>query len=163
MNKSRGFTLMELLVTLLIVSILASMAVPSFSGLIQTNRMSTHFNELLATLALARSEAVRRAAPVTVCKSNNSTACGGDWEDGWLVFIDTDSDGVVDTGEDIIRVHDALSGNTLNFSGDRVTYASSGLPTSTQGTFTLCDSRGNSKRKGLAVSPTGRVGHTFQV
>ena len=58
MNKSRGFTLMELLVTLVIVSILASMAVPSFSGLIQNNRMSTQFNELLAILGLARSEAV---------------------------------------------------------------------------------------------------------
>lgn len=157
-KKTSGFTLMELIIILAIVAILASMAAPSFSNIIQTNRMSTQYNELLGTLSLARSEAVKRGVSATVCKSDNGSSCGGSWHEGWLAFVDIDRDGVVDSGEEVVRIHSALSGgNTLVFARNRVTYDSDGLATGFTGTFTLCDSRGDTDSKGLVVSNTGRV------
>ncbi|MEE9327865.1 MAG: GspH/FimT family pseudopilin [Cocleimonas sp.] len=169
----KGFTLLELMITVVIAGILASMAVPSFSQAIQNNRMSTQINELLATLNYARSEAIKRNINVSVCKSNNGTTCGVvNWKDGWLVFVDTDADGVVD-GEDVLRVHKGLSGgnsmaySVTNTSDTFVSYESSGevegFTPPSKGIFTLCDSRGDGEKKGIEISSTGRgrvVPHT---
>jgi type IV fimbrial biogenesis protein FimT len=149
------------MITLAIAGILAALAVPSFADLIKNNRMTTQYNEFLASLSIARSEAIKRAITVTVCKSNDQStpACAGDWHDGWVVFVDNDADGVFDVGVDeVIRVHSVLSGgNTLNFARDRISYRSDALATGFTGTFTLCDDRGDSSSKGLVVSNTGRV------
>jgi len=156
--KKQGFTLIELMVTLSVIAILASIAAPNFSEIIQNNRMATQYNELLASLSLARSEAVKRGVSTTVCKSDSGSSCGGNWHGGWVAFIDTDRDGVVDNSEEIVRIHSALSsGSSLVFARNRVTYDSDGLATGFTGTFTLCDQRGDSNSKGLVVSNTGRV------
>jgi len=148
---------MELMVTLVIAGILASIAAPSFRNVIQNNRMTTQYNDLLASLSLARSEAIKQGEDV-IALSNNGTS----WENGWTVFIDADNDGAVDAAE-IIRVNANLSGNnTLRFPRDRITYASTGLGSGLiTGTFTLCDDRGNGDRKGLVVSTTGRIRHSI--
>jgi len=147
---------MELMVTLVIAGILASIAAPSFRNVIQNNRMTTQYNDLLASLSLARSEAIKQGEDV-IALSNNGTS----WENGWTVFIDDDGDGVVDNAE-IIRVNANLSGNnTLTFPSDRITYASSGLATGSNNgdLFSLCDDRNESYAKGLVINTTGRLGH----
>jgi len=161
-GKTSGFTLLELMVTLAIAAILASLAAPSFSDIIKNNRMTTQYNELLASLSVARSEAIKRGATVTVCKSIDQASCSGNWKDGWIIFVESNTTGgtagTVDSGEDILRVHAALSGgNTLSFARNRVSYGSDALATGFTGTFILCDDRGDSARKGLLVSNTGRV------
>jgi len=149
------------MITLAIAAILSSLAAPSFTNMIKDNRMTTQFNELLTSMSLARSEAIKRGLPVTACKSDDQDAapsCGGNWEDGWIVFVDNNSDGSIDAGEEIIQMTSALSGgNTLNFGRNRVTYRADALAIGFTGTFTLCDDRKNSDRKGLVVSNTGRV------
>lgn len=153
----KGFTLLELMITVVIAGILASMAAPSFTQAIDNNRMTTQINELLTTFNYARSEAIKRSLNVTVCNSNNGASCSGNWHDGWVVFVDTNSDGDVDGGETILRVHEALSGSSvIDFSGV-VNYASSGLEaTGAARTLTLCDSRGDSDKKGIIISATGQ-------
>lgn len=164
-RQSHGFTLIELMITLAIAAILAALAAPSFADIIKNSRMTTQYNELLASLSVARSEAVKRALTVTVCKSNNQSTptCAGNWHDGWIVFADTNADGTFDADDDeVIRVHSVLSGdNTLSFARNRISYRSDGLATGFTGTFTLCDDRDNSSRKGLVVSNTGRVRQTI--
>jgi len=76
---TRGFTLIELIITILVVSILMTIAIPSFQNTIQQNRFSTQSNELIGALNLARSEAIRRGESVTV------TPNGGSWTNGWVV------------------------------------------------------------------------------
>lgn len=90
-----GFGLVELLVTISIVAILAAIALPNFSTLINGNRAGTAAGDLVAAINLARNEAIARNRPVTVCAASTAsgtpTACGAAtaWNQGWVVFVDT--------------------------------------------------------------------------
>ena len=157
-TQIKGFTLIELLITIAIAAILFSAAAPRLTASIQSNRMSTQINELHASLSVARSEAIKRNSNITICRSSNGSACTGNWQDGWIVFIDNDIDGAVDVGDEILRIHGAIPGNiTLAFSQTRVIYGSDGLARGgSNGTFTLCDTRGAESAKGLIIGITGR-------
>lgn len=85
--RTKGFTLLELLVTVALVGVIVGLAVPSFRGLIQSSRSTSLANELSVSMNYARSEAVRRGLGVTVCPSNDETDCGGEWTDGWIVLL----------------------------------------------------------------------------
>ena len=85
MNKSiKGFTLIELMVALVVLSILTSVGVPSFSKMIKNSRQSATYNALISDLSFARSEAVKRSNVVVVCARNTDTSCqaSNDWNDG---------------------------------------------------------------------------------
>jgi type IV fimbrial biogenesis protein FimT len=155
----QGFTLIELIITIVIAGILLSIGIPSFNSFLKNNQLTTQINELVTSINLTRSEAIKRGFSSTICKSNTGTSCAGNWTDGWIVFDDQNADGVVDTGETIIRAHDALKGgNTLSFgTKNRITYSSQGIAVGFNDTFKLCDSRGATKAKGLIVSNTGRA------
>lgn len=88
-EKNRGFTLLELLVTISVAAIILSFGVPSFMDVVRNGRAATNANDFVTALAIARSEAVKRGARVTVCASDDQATCGGDWEDGWIVFADS--------------------------------------------------------------------------
>jgi len=133
MRTQTGFTLIELMVTIAVVAILLTVGVPSFRSLTQNNRMATQANELMAALTLARSEAVKRGASVTVCSSTDQASCAGsnNWATGWIVFADSDADATVDGGDTIVRTWAALTGgSTLSTGGGgatSITFQSSGL------------------------------------
>jgi type IV fimbrial biogenesis protein FimT len=150
-------------ITLAIASILITGVAPSFTASIQNTRMATQINELHTSLSLARSEAIKRNDNVTVCRSSTGISCTGNWQNGWIVFVDNDFDGSVDAGDEILRVHGLISkGSTLVFSQTRVIYAANGVARGgSNGTFTLCDSRGATSAKGLIIGPSGRPRHAM--
>ena len=86
----RGFTLIELMVAILVLGILLGVAVPSFREAALSSRLTGYANDLVASAQLARSEAIKRNAAVTLCASKNGTTCGIDagsgWEAGWIVL-----------------------------------------------------------------------------
>jgi type IV fimbrial biogenesis protein FimT len=88
LHRSRGFTLVELMVTLVVLVVLVSVAVPSFDNIRLSNRLASYSTDLVAGSQLARSEAIKRNARVTLCASSNGTACAtnGQWEAGWIVI-----------------------------------------------------------------------------
>lgn len=100
-----GFTLVELMVTLAVAAILATMAAPSFTALLNSNRLGGAANELVAALQTARMEAVRRNARVLVCRSEDGSTCAGSGDawPAWVVFVDSDADGNLDAGETVVR------------------------------------------------------------
>jgi type IV fimbrial biogenesis protein FimT len=110
-----GFTLIELLITAAILVIVLAFAVPSFESIIQNNRSVSLSNDLIGSLYLARSEAVKRGVSVSVCAAadTNYDSCGNDWSLGWIVFVNPDENSTLAGGttEPIIRVHQLSSGN----------------------------------------------------
>jgi len=102
-QQSTGFTLLELMVTIVIMAILLALALPSFQSSLRSNRVATGTNELLASLSLARSEGIRSTRGGGVCSSADGATCGGDWDSGWIVWTEVDGDGVLDAGETVVR------------------------------------------------------------
>jgi type IV fimbrial biogenesis protein FimT len=96
-SRARGFTLVELMVTIAVLAILAAIAFPSFRSLINSSRLSSGANELIATMQLAKAEAVRQNGRVTICASTNGSACSGsnDWH-RIIVLVDSDKSVVRD-------------------------------------------------------------------
>jgi len=118
MKEHRGFTLVELLITLVVVGIAVSLAVPGFARFIREQQITTQTNDFLTSLNIARSEALKRGEAVAVCASSTGASCSGnnDWDAGWIVFTDEQgpTPGTVETGsgESILRVHGGLEGGT---------------------------------------------------
>lgn len=101
--RQSGFTLIELMVTVAVLAILLTIGLPSFQSSLRSNRVSTASNGLLTAISLARSEAIRSTRGAGVCASADGSNCGGTWNDGWLVWMDSNGDGVKDGGENVIR------------------------------------------------------------
>ena len=165
MKKKSGFTLLELLVTVAVVSVVVALGVPSMTEFIKNDRLTSNVNTLIGHLAYARSEAVKRSVQVTLCVSNNSgspapSCTGGNWEDGWIVYIDQDGDDSFTAGEEILRAQQALEGqNTLTPGGgivNQVIYDYRGFAGAT-GSFLLCDERLGPHGKTVTITNTGRV------
>jgi len=122
MNKLRGVTLIEVLVTVAIVAVLTKVAVPSIQGAIQSSQISSTTNTFLADLRRARTEAIRRGSNVVMCRSNEpekaTPACSKStdpgstgWVSGWIIFEDRNRNGDYDDGTDqLVRVQSAIAG-----------------------------------------------------
>jgi type IV fimbrial biogenesis protein FimT len=155
---NKGLTFIELMTVLAVVSVMFATSAPNMIDFVLNNRAATQVNELQSSLTLARNEAIKRNSNITVCQSSNGTDCIGNWQNGWIVFIDNDIDGNVDAGEKILRVYgERPEGNTLASSQEHVIYAKNGIARSgSNGTFRFCDARGAESLKGIVVGPSGR-------
>jgi type IV fimbrial biogenesis protein FimT len=169
-----GFTIIEIMVTLTVLGVLITVALPSITKLIQDSRIRSQANDLMTSLAIARSESAKQGVRVTVCTSSNYTSCNGGgasaWKSGYILFADVNANGTVDAGDTVLRIGDPLSGrNTLVSSGfnapaaaDTIQFRPSGntnLPAA-GGSFKLCDSRVGSFGRLITLGVTGRTSST---
>ena len=165
--RERGFTLVELLVGLAVGASLLAIAVPGYAFLVNASRLTAQTNDLLTTLHLARSEAIKRGARVTICKTSRPMlarpACdrGAEWHDGWLVFVDGGTRGVVDSGDTVLRVQgQAAPGATIVPNANYrhyISYRSSGTSQGSSGlhngTIHICVA---GRQRDIVISVTGR-------
>lgn len=107
----RGLTLIELMITISIVAILMSIAVPSYRYVTNANRISSEVNGLVGDLQFARAQAIKEGRTVTVCSSTDGASCAdsSSWHTGWIVFSDSNGNATVDVGEPIWRMQRAFS------------------------------------------------------
>jgi len=185
MKKSLGYTLIELMSMLAVVSILVSVGLPMLNVFFDSNRMVSNTNDLVAGMNIARSEAIKQQIRVTLCQSADTASCtgSGQWEDGWIVFQDPNGNATVDGGERILRLNAAVDGQVTIRSNDvgnliasSVSFTSRGLPKALNGgaqsgTFRICDKRGlkvnadgvSTVARGIVLSPSGKVRSTNQL
>jgi type IV fimbrial biogenesis protein FimT len=176
-RNQTGFTLYEVLTTMLIVGVVLSLGIPNMQSFRQNSRMTAAANDLHSSFHLARSEATRAKTPITICASADSMAevptCGGGLVNGWIIFADTDGDITVDVGEAVLRRFPAVENDiVINTTGpdDYFSFAPTGLGrgnitgTAPLATMILCDPRGNitggggkSTARVLIVTPLGRA------
>jgi len=117
-KKQNGLTLVELMVTLAVALALLLVGVPQFRTMLAGNRAAADANKLVVAMQLARSEAVKRNLPVSVCgkASDGDNDCdSGDWAEGIVVFVDGSGGtiGNVDVATDVVRVLDAPEGRPV--------------------------------------------------
>ena len=101
--RHRGFTLIELLIAVVILSILVTLAVPSFRDMIANNRASSQANALLQLVTYTRSEAIRRNSTMTICRLEGADCTAGNWAEGIVIFSDDDDDETLDSGEEVVQ------------------------------------------------------------
>lgn len=125
LERSSGFTMVELVVTIAIASVLLGIAVPSFNQMIVSSRLTTQSNEMIAAISFARSEAIKRNGSLSFCRvgSETATACAavtGNWQH-WIVRTAAGNvvrRGVVNTFGGTIVVQSTLSNDTAVFGSD---------------------------------------------
>jgi type IV fimbrial biogenesis protein FimT len=165
-NAFKGFTLIELMMTLSLAAILLTLAVPSYITFTQNSRITTQTNKLIAAVSHARGEAAKRGVRVVMCQSDDpaaaTPACDGTtgtWTNGWVVFVDTDNDLTVDASTDVIASFRAESGvNLLTDAGKTIAFNADGTTTVNDSVkFGICDSRGKDHGNEITIAPTGRA------
>lgn len=185
MKKETGFTIIELMMTVLVASIVLAVGMPSLKTFIQNGRITLVTNELVAAVNVARSNAIKQAAFACVCPSDNvnaaTPACtaSGNWEMGWIAFTDTTGNCVDSSNGVLLKVWDGseyspsqlavrnsdpsiTAQNFIRFNSRGVTQLASGR--SQRGVFSICDERGvtsdpqgNSVARAVQLSVTGSV------
>jgi type IV fimbrial biogenesis protein FimT len=167
--KYKGFTLIELMISVALVAILAMLAGPGVRELIMNNRVAAVSEELMGALNFSRAESIKRNGQVSICKSDDGATCDAtlNWDDGWIVFTDIDGDGIVDVGVDgdvILQtggdftadytIRSIVHGDWVAFRSDGSSIGNGGLAT---GIFRVCNPEEDIVRaKSIEITVTGR-------
>lgn len=155
---SKGFTLLELLVALTIAATLAALAAPSFNHVMSRLQLRSITHQLHTSLNLARQSAISRRQPVLIRNK------GGDWNNGWTVFVDSNNDGQLGPGEEILLEVTKLPSSlkmSSNF-GHYARYRANGRSAYVNGAFmagtwVLCVTQSSGTGHKLVMSAGGRV------
>ena len=161
--RSKGFTLFELIIAMAILSILAGGAIPSVSGLIESNAKKKATMDLLRSVNYARNHAITHKSSVSICPSRDNTGCSDNWSDPLIIFDDVNEDGKPDKNK-VIAQRDASWGNTkLVWRGALgenrfITYRHNGS-IKFAGRFAFCSFKKSNKTKWqqIIISNTGRA------
>jgi type IV fimbrial biogenesis protein FimT len=160
MTRVNGMTLFELMLSLSILAVASTVAMPAFADLRRNAVRTATVNDFLHALYLARSEAINRMEVVSVCKSDDGRTCGNDlpdWAVGWLVFANHDRDQPpqVDPDEPVLRTYSPWSGGHITANREAFSFRPV-TQIGVNGTVLFCDAGGGATARAIVISQTGR-------
>ena len=160
-RRSGGFTLIEAMIVLALGSILIGVAVPAWSGAVQSAHATSAKADLLGTLTRSISHAASAGTDVVLCPGNRD-GCRSttDWSDGWIAYADIDGNRQRSPNETLLQAEPALPGKVhlRSTSGrTRLVFQPNGGNAGSNVTFTLCDGRGTGQATTLVLANDGRL------
>lgn len=160
MDRPPGYTLPELMFSMAIVAGMVAWAVPAFRDLERNAARTSEVNLFLQAVYMARSEAIKRNAVVSLCPSRDGVSCaanGTAWDRGWIVFanLDRDSPAVRDAGEELLYAYPTWTGGSVLANRATLSFRAFGQ-SSVTATFTFCDDRGGRHARAVIISQSGR-------
>jgi type IV fimbrial biogenesis protein FimT len=169
-SNQKGLTLLELLIVVAIASILLSVGVPSFRGVIMDSRLSDESNSFVASINAARSSAVRYQRNVTICPINDYEAVlpncvdSTDWSNGYMVWVDRNRDSMTSAGE-VLAVQEPMH-SSLTFQSivsSEMTYDARGFLVTGGDDLLICDDRSGEEGRVIRINGVGRTDVARQV
>lgn len=172
MKAQRGFTLLELMITLAVAIVVLTIGVPSFQDAFRNYRVTNLTNQFVTSLNLARSTAIKENMRVALRRFDTSVApvpgtgspASGGYEWGWIVFADPNNNATWDAGETLIEVAQPVTSTGVTIQGNTnvanyVSFRPDGIPRQTgggpqNGTITVCKSP---KALDITISLQGRI------
>lgn len=175
-RTQNGFTLYELLITVLIVGVVLTLGIPNLTQFTANSRITSTANDLHAAFLMARGESARAKNNITICASDDTVLprdCGGTWDQGFIVFVDNDFDATRDGGDALLREHpSAAEGVSFAIANDATyfMFAATGLGRRDAGNnvpvsqIIVCDERGTAETSAdfsaarlFVATPVGRA------
>jgi type IV fimbrial biogenesis protein FimT len=166
-SQQKGFTMVELMVTLVVAAVVLTIAIPSFQNMIRSSLLASGAENLTASLNLARAKAIMARRDVRMCPSTDGTSCasGGSWTGGWIIFVDEDGNGSPASTE-LFQARGAMDSRisltpptdftqSIEFKPTGIVYGN-GNP-GKNGTFTLCSGDYHKYSRLVSISASGRV------
>lgn len=138
--RQRGFTLIELIITMAVLAVVVSIAAPNFQSLMANQRVKAAADELLMSIMYARAEAIKTRSAIAVVR------VGDNWGNGWSVR----------QGDVVLRQDDKSGLLVSGFSGDKLTFSRNGR-LSAEATFSVCDEAGKAEGRNINVSLSGQA------
>jgi type IV fimbrial biogenesis protein FimT len=150
MKGVKGFTLIELMVTIAVAAILVSIALPSFRNLIVSNRLNTLATEMVDAVVFGRSESVKRNSPIVFCRVASATATACDSEILWTHWVILSGTNVIRRGEvnshnSTIKVSSDLTDSKVVFGGDGLARSGGEIVSQSGSTISICSTSGPSE------------------
>jgi len=183
-KKTQAFTLLEVMIVVAIIGIITAYGLPRMKGFMTSTSLTSTTNDLVASLHLARSAAIRLQDKVVICSSANANTpaptCGSvltEWHEGWIVFHDLNRNTFYDGADELFQVHHAAEDNDVTITPvalgasptNIVNYISFGPPAGEpyvangagqSGIFRICTPDDPDVQRGVLVNFSGRISST---
>jgi type IV fimbrial biogenesis protein FimT len=160
-RSRRGFTALELLVTMAVIAILLTVGVPAVRNYSWNLRMQAALTTLQSDLKLARGRAISHNTQTVICPAASADDCSGRsaWQEGWIVFGDLNSDHRKQVGEPLVRHADATAFLNISSADSRsfLRFYPNGSAPGSNATILFCDTRGATHAGVITVSNSGRI------
>lgn len=157
----KGFTLIELMISVSITSILAAIAVPNFNDFIVRMRVDNQISTLHRMLLITKNAAINSGQKAIICPLNNSNQCTDQWQNELSVFTDMNNNKIFDTNEKIITKRAKINTDDKLIYGKRrtkITFKPTGhLSGLANGTFRYCPNSNKKNARGIVVARSGRI------
>ncbi|TQV82989.1 GspH/FimT family pseudopilin [Aliikangiella coralliicola] len=164
-KKQSAFTLIDILFTLGLVAVLLNIALPAFDDLIKKQKITSEVMKLRTTLQNTRSIAITRHQKVTICPTLDGASCSKKWSDGYMAFVDNNSDRKLSADEELLhqsKIKDDDIQLRWRAFGVRTSFQwhHTGITNHQNGTFEYCFKNEPELSRALIISKAGRIRHS---